>query len=129
MRLEHFMKEMTHESSIHSQKLDDLNGMVMTVGECITSQRYRRNVTNNLATTYILNTSKTIFSVEDNITDIVTNVNHLHEQMEKNTHGIHSMMDFKEKCKLLMWLSIVLKSEYITKNSNISKIITFIISI
>ena len=36
VRLEHFMKEMTHESSINSQKLDDLNGMVMTVGECIT---------------------------------------------------------------------------------------------
>ena len=66
----------------------------------------------SLATTYIVNTSKTIFSVEDNITDIVTNVNHLHEQMEKNTHGIHSMMDFKEKCKLLFWLLIVLKYEY-----------------
>ena len=37
VRLEHFMKEMTHESSINSQKLDDLNGMVMNVGECITS--------------------------------------------------------------------------------------------
>ena len=37
VRLEHFMKEMTHESSINSQKLDDLNGMVMTVGKFITS--------------------------------------------------------------------------------------------
>ena len=69
---------------------------------------------NKLATTYIVNNSKTVFSVEDNITDIVTNVNHLHEQMEKNTHGIHSMMDFKEKCKLLFWLFIDLKYEYIT---------------
>ena len=69
-----------------------------------------------LATTYIVNNYKTIFSVEDNITDIVTNVNHLHEQMEKNTHGIHSMMDFKEKCKLLFSLLIVLKYEYIMQS-------------
>ena len=32
--------------------------------------------------------------------------------MEKNTHGIHSIMDFKEKCKLIFSHLIVLKYEY-----------------
>ena len=39
------------------------------------------------------------FSVEDNITDIVGNVNELHEKIEANAIAIESLRDIKENGK------------------------------
>ena len=42
-----------------------------------------------------------IFSVEDNITDIIGNVNELHGKIESNTIAIESLRDIKENGKYL----------------------------
>ena len=39
------------------------------------------------------------FSVEDNITDIIGNVNELHEKIETNAIAIESLRDIKENGK------------------------------
>ena len=41
------------------------------------------------------------FSVADNITDIIGNVDELHEKIENNAIGIESLRDIKENGKYL----------------------------
>ena len=42
-----------------------------------------------------------MFSVEDNITDIIGNVNELHGKIESNAIAIESLRDIKENGKYL----------------------------
>ena len=62
------------------------------------------------------------FSVEDNITEIIGNVNELHEKIENNTIAIETLQDIKENGKyLLCYYKMIVLSNIFILHSNIYK--------
>ena len=103
IKLEKDMEEMKNQTSIYTQKLDNLEDVIIGAGECITliwtviQVNFSKNKTKPC---YVLQMQ--IISVNDNISDIATDLSKLHEKVENNTIDIEGCSAVKANGK---WIS------------------------
>ena len=100
------MEEMKNQTSIYTQKLDTLEDVIIGAGECITliwtviQVNFSKNKVFKIIPTYVLQMQ--IISVNDNISDIATDLSKLHEQVEKNTNDIEGCSAVKANGKWIL---------------------------
>ena len=103
------MEEMKNQTSIYTQKLDTLEDVIIGAGECITliwtviQVNFSKNKVFDKHITipcYVLQMQ--IISVNDNISDIATDLSKLHEQVEKNTNDIEGCSAVKANGKWIL---------------------------
>ena len=107
------MEDMKNQTSIYTQKLDTLEDVIIAAGECITliwtliQVNFSKNKVFNkhnwggwIIPTYVLQMQ--IISVNDNISDIATDLSKLHEQVENNTNDIEGCSAVKANGKWIL---------------------------
>ena len=98
------MEEMKNQTSIYTQKLDTLEDVIIGAGECITLiwTVIQVNFSKNKGTKPCYVLQMQIISVNDNISDIATDLSKLHEQVEKNTNDIEGCSAVKANGKWIL---------------------------
>ena len=104
------MEEMKNQTSIYTQKLDTLEDVIIAAGECITLiwTVIQVNFSKNkvfycwewIIPSYVLQMQ--IISVNDNISDIATDLSKLHEKVENNTIDIEGCSAVKANGKWII---------------------------